>query len=245
MTAKRVVKLVGSVAAFAFFCYQYTATPIERIEMIAAFVVLTPVTLFLMQYTHPLLYDYRMTDDAIVFVLFGGIPIKRIPFSNVANVRRASWWELVPCDNLETACALWVVNRPFRPLVVVRRKKGAVKAIVISPRDADGFVREVRRRMPPGHVAEQPKRRWEANLAQCVVIVLGLLAYLAVSFSPPCVDAEGAPVGHWPMCAPHPPGHHIDRGRQLTELLIVVVATAALTFALRTRRKVHPVDTGR
>jgi hypothetical protein len=82
------------------------------------------------------IYSYDIRDGAIWFVLFSMFPIARIPMSDVVEVSRATnrtLW-LNPWRTLRLG------NRIFGASVVIRRQRGLIRSIVITPSDPDRFI---------------------------------------------------------------------------------------------------------
>jgi len=77
-------------------------------------------------------------------LLFRVFPILRIPLTDIAEVRKASWWETV---GLHSFFAARCGNRLWGPIVVIKRKRPFVfnRTTYITPDDPDGFIREVLR----------------------------------------------------------------------------------------------------
>ena len=89
-------------------------------------------------------YNYQVTDRGIEIVLFGKLPIKRIPFSNIAEVRMGpTAREMLPFKGIA------VGNRVWGQTVLVRQKTGLVKRLFITPDNPEQFVRKVREQLPP------------------------------------------------------------------------------------------------
>ena len=82
----------------------------------------------------------RLTEDSIE-VFYWGLRVWRCRFADVVEVR------LVSFSYLLLPAALRLMNRPFGPYVLVRKKSGIVRRVVITPDDAQGFIAFVRSRM--------------------------------------------------------------------------------------------------
>ena len=83
-----------------------------------------------------LIYSYDIRDGAIRVVLFSVFPVVRFPILNVVSVTRASRKGLW----LNPWYALRLGNRIFGDAVLIRRRQGLIKLIVITPDDPDRFI---------------------------------------------------------------------------------------------------------
>lgn len=109
--------------------------------MILLFVVL-PVTLLVNGLLRSLL-SYRFTDKNLLIVVFGMVPIFRISYQHITNIKsRADWPESLRDFFPPNFC-----NKlyPRQGVTLIRRRRGL--SVVICPDDPDGFVRELRQRV--------------------------------------------------------------------------------------------------
>ncbi|WP_284321699.1 hypothetical protein [Dyella acidisoli] len=83
-------------------------------------------------------YDYRVKNHSIEIVLFRALPIYRIPVDNIDLIQKSSWLGLGI-----GGAALRFGNRIFGTCVLVRRRSGLFRRIVITPEDADKFINDV------------------------------------------------------------------------------------------------------
>lgn len=90
-------------------------------------------------WANPLLtvIEYWLRDDALEVTIFRFIRLGHIRYDDIVEVRRARWFELVKPD-LRWAESLG--SNIFRPLVLIRRKKGRRRAAIITPEETDSFV---------------------------------------------------------------------------------------------------------
>lgn len=93
----------------------------------------------------PWLYDCRVQGQSIDIVLFRKLPIYRLRLTNVASVAKVSRKELAIKG--AQGGTLGLGNRPFGDYVLVTKRKGPFRRIVLTPVDADEFVEEVSSRM--------------------------------------------------------------------------------------------------
>jgi hypothetical protein len=85
-----------------------------------------------------LLYGYRVRDQAIEVVLFHVLPVYRLPLEDIEQIRKASWSELGVGGR-----TLRLGNRFARQSVLIQRRSGWIRRIVITPDDPDRFISEV------------------------------------------------------------------------------------------------------
>lgn len=86
---------------------------------------------------------YRLTERTVDLVLFGLIPMWRFRYSGIEDIRQISfnetWWYMP-----YTFTTLRAGNRLVGDIVAIHRKSGFPKYILISPDDAQDFVRRAR-----------------------------------------------------------------------------------------------------
>ncbi len=91
-------------------------------------------------------HDYRLTDGPFEVRLFGAIRVRHVPYEEILHVRRVGWSELLRPE------ARWAESRGssiFRALVLVRRR-GRRRPMIITPANTDAFVAALRARAEPG-----------------------------------------------------------------------------------------------
>ena len=99
------------------------------------------VIVFALQYMWRYVFSYKLTQTGVDILLFGRIPIMRIPFDDIVEIRTVGF----------PGC-LWIGtglrNRAFGRTVLIRRLGGVFSnSVLITPDHADEFVREVLRRL--------------------------------------------------------------------------------------------------
>ena len=83
------------------------------------------------------MYDCRVGDKGVDLMLFRYLRVWRIPYEDIDAVSPVTVRELV----LKFGGVFFTyAGRPFGPFVMLKRKKGIVRAVVITPRDRDRFV---------------------------------------------------------------------------------------------------------
>lgn len=108
--------------------------------------VLAATALFLRYVGLRLIYDYRILDDGIGLVLFRSFNIWKIPYDEISDIREVIWNKGVAAQDISWF-ALKLGNRLQGNFVLLRRKKGLLKEIHLTPRDVDQFVSTVVSRM--------------------------------------------------------------------------------------------------
>jgi hypothetical protein len=96
------------------------------------------VVLCAMVFSLRFIYDYRVKNHSIEIVLLRAVPIYRIPVDKIESIQETPWSSLGVGGT-----TLRFGNRIFGPCVLVRRRNGLFRRIVITPADADKFVEEV------------------------------------------------------------------------------------------------------
>ena len=81
------------------------------------------------------LYGYRVQSGAIEIVLFQALPIYRLPVEQIEVIRKVSW--------NKTGSAIRLGNRLTRECVLIQKREGWFRRIVITPSDADEFISQV------------------------------------------------------------------------------------------------------
>ncbi len=118
--------------------------------------VITPLVLaiaggilFLADRTRGIVFHTTVARDGIRVRFFGKIPVVHIPLDQIQGVERQSWFHLFMEGSLKRssyAGAGWFRN----PVVIWGRDRGP---FLISPRDPEGFMNEVRRYLELGQPA--------------------------------------------------------------------------------------------
>ena len=85
------------------------------------------------------IYSYRIENGAIEIILFHVAPIYRIPILDIVAIRKASWSELGVGGR-----TLRLGNRVVGQCVLLEKRGGWLRRIVITPADADNFIARVK-----------------------------------------------------------------------------------------------------
>lgn len=83
-------------------------------------------------------YSYRVENRAVEIVLFHTLPVYRVPVDDIDRIQKASWGELGIGDVI-----LRLGNRLGGQCVLIQRRTGRFRRIVVTPNDADGFIGQV------------------------------------------------------------------------------------------------------
>lgn len=92
------------------------------------------------------IYNYRIGPSGIVFLFLMFFPTTRIGFRNIAEIKVVSYRE---CSswNRDMFFALRAGNRIFGKIVLIRKRKGFRRVVLITPDNAEEFVRIVREKL--------------------------------------------------------------------------------------------------
>jgi len=109
-------------------------------QIILVAVALSVIVLGGNQLIGPRLVKYRITNEAIELVLVGNMCIWRCSFDDISDVRLISFLEMMVTPYLH------LMNRPFARYVFVRKRRGILRGVVITPDNAENFVTLVRQK---------------------------------------------------------------------------------------------------
>lgn len=113
-------------------------------QIILSGLVLLVVVLGGHQLIGPRIGKYRITDTSI-HILFGNLTVWRSSFEDILDIRPISFGRMM------NAPAIHLMNRPFAQYVLVRTRRGIFRNVVITPDDAEKFVKLVQQKI--GHAA--------------------------------------------------------------------------------------------
>jgi hypothetical protein len=108
--------------------------------IILAIPVLLAIVLGGQQLVGPRIGKYRITDTSIQFILFGNLPVWTSSFDDILEIRSISFSRML------IAPSLHLMNRPFAQYVLVRKRRGIFRTVVITPDDAGKFVKLVQQK---------------------------------------------------------------------------------------------------
>lgn len=89
------------------------------------------------------IYDYRLADKNMEIVLFGTIPIIKVPYDEIKSVREVSLKETLIPD----FSTLRFGNRFTSSIVEIQKKGAIVKRILITPEDSKKFIETVNKKI--------------------------------------------------------------------------------------------------
>lgn len=89
------------------------------------------------------IFNYRITNDSLQFVVFGKVPYMYIKLANIAEIREVSFKEATFEKSMAWRCG----NRLWGRGILIRRRKGIIKTILITPDNVDEFISKIRERM--------------------------------------------------------------------------------------------------
>lgn len=89
------------------------------------------------------IYGYSIEEHSLNIKLFRTFSIYKIPFRDIIDIRRAKFSDLTPLKNLRSLFILRLGNRIWGNEVIITRKSLS-KQVVITPDDAEAFVRDVK-----------------------------------------------------------------------------------------------------
>jgi hypothetical protein len=112
-----------------------------------AFVLLAMGAICLAQFGLRHIYGYRITASGVAIMLFGTIPVWRVPFRDIAEVRKTSWSQTWPFRSLAMFSALRLGNRVWGPIILIRRKTRGLRIILVTPDRPDEFINEARQHL--------------------------------------------------------------------------------------------------
>jgi hypothetical protein len=102
-------------------------------------------------YLAPLVFKYRFTDAGFETRAFRVIPIVRIPFASIIEVRIVNAREIWFPSSLEMFNAARAGNRLFvRRAVVIRRATGLRRLVVVTPSNPGAFVQHIEAHLGSG-----------------------------------------------------------------------------------------------
>jgi hypothetical protein len=104
--------------------------------------IIVPIVVLSAQYIDRYIYNYRLSDESIQIVLFSAIPKNRIRYDRITGIRSISTSRMWDFDYLFVANFR---NRVWGPTILIFRRRWL--PIVITPDNAEEFVREVRERV--------------------------------------------------------------------------------------------------
>jgi hypothetical protein len=96
------------------------------IAIVIAGLVLATIVFGTSQFLGPRCGKYRLSDDAIEFVMFGALRVWRSSFTDISDIRPISFCTLFVYP------ALHLTNQPFGQYVLICRRRGIFRRVVIT-----------------------------------------------------------------------------------------------------------------
>ncbi len=84
------------------------------------------------------IYGYRVANGAVEIVLFHALSVYRVPVADIERIEKVSWRK--PGIGGTT---LRLGNRLARECVLIGKRRGLIRRIVITPDGADEFISQV------------------------------------------------------------------------------------------------------
>lgn len=91
--------------------------------------------------------EYRRDSDAVRVVVFGRLPIITIPYRTIVEISKVRSDEVVVPRRLVMFTAIRAGNRLSGDAVLIVRRKGLRRGVVLTPEGPDEFVADVRARV--------------------------------------------------------------------------------------------------
>jgi hypothetical protein len=113
------------------------------IAIAIAGLVLATIVLGASQFLGPRCGQYRLSDDAIEFVMFGALRVWRSSFTDISDIRQISFGTLFVYP------ALHLMNRPFGQYVLISRRRGVFRWVTITPDHPEEVVSFIREKIGP------------------------------------------------------------------------------------------------
>jgi len=108
------------------------------VVFVAGLVVLLAVLQFFGRY----LLDYRLDDDGVTFLVCRSLPVKTIAYRDIESARAAGMG-----GAMFSGLTGWKwQNRLFGRVVVIARKYGMLRNVLITPDDPDQFAARINER---------------------------------------------------------------------------------------------------
>ena len=87
--------------------------------------------------------QYRVSDDSIRIKLFGVLPVQSIPLKNIQEIRVVPVWTFGGGGLINPFIERWPSWVFSREGVLITRRRGLVRKILLSPRSPSEFLQEV------------------------------------------------------------------------------------------------------
>ncbi len=117
------------------------ANPATRLtSFIIGFAIVGTATIALLQTCLRYVYNYDIKGDCVRVVLFRLVPLMTIRISDIREIK-----ESPPIELWKPTPALKFGNRLWGACVLIHKKRGLIRRVVITPDNAYEFVEQVKR----------------------------------------------------------------------------------------------------
>ncbi len=110
-------------------------------QILAALAALLVIFLGGGQFAGPHLGKYKIADNSIEYTMFGRLRVWEASFDDISEI------QIISFSRLWVTPSLRLMNRPFAKYVLIRKRSGIFKAVVITPDNPEEFVRLVQQRI--------------------------------------------------------------------------------------------------
>jgi hypothetical protein len=109
------------------------------------FVVGVVVLLVVLQFFGRYLLNYRLDEAGVTFLVFRVLPVKTIPYGDIESARASGM-----SGAMFSGLMGWKwQNRLFGRVVVIARKYGMLRNVLITPDDPDRFAAQINEKCAP------------------------------------------------------------------------------------------------
>ena len=107
---------------------------------VLAMIALLVLVLGFFQMFGEYVYDYGLSDTAVEFLVFRKIKVWTVPFNEITAVEPASWQDFFSLKQIPFG----FVSHPLGKYVFIKRNKGILKHIIVTPNNQSEFLDKVR-----------------------------------------------------------------------------------------------------
>jgi hypothetical protein len=110
-------------------------------QIILAVLALLIIVLGGSQLAGPHLGKYTITDDSIEFKVFGNFRVWKISFDDISDIQLISFPRMLITPSIR------LTNRPFARYVLVSKRRGIFRAVLITPDNPEEFINIVQQKL--------------------------------------------------------------------------------------------------
>jgi type IV secretory pathway VirB6-like protein len=111
----------------------------QLISFVTGLVIVGIATIVLLQLFLRYIYDYEIKGDQVRVLLFRVVPVMTIAISNIREIK-----ECPPIELWKPTFVLKFGNRLWGDCVLIRKNRGLLRSVVITPDNAHEFVEHVK-----------------------------------------------------------------------------------------------------